>query len=374
MLQLDTIVTACQEFGEKYITPYTKRTDEEGRFPQESFDALKKEGFSALLVPKEYGGLGGGAKEHVQVCYGLGRFCATTALCYMMHNTAVYAVSMFGSKELKADVLPRVAKGELLFALAYSESGSGTHFGAPDITEKQDGDFRILNGRKSFVTSAEYADFYLTYTNSCNKQGTYNSWLVDSRLSGVVAEQGTWNGLGMRGNNSKPIQYNDVRVPEKFLLGNDGDGETHSGALIMYFIIGLGAVYSGWGDAIYRCILGHTKERKYTTGGSLSDIELVKIHLADIYTKVQGGISLTMEAARSFDAKESDFAPKVFACRIHVIHNVMDVASLAMRLGGGKAYSKHLVLERYFRDAFASQVMAPSLDVLKIWLGSAITT
>ena len=51
----------------------------------------------------------------------------------------------------------------------------------------------------------------------------------------------------------------------------------------------------------------------------------------------------------------------------------MDIASLAMRLGGGKAYSKHLALERYFRDAFASQVMAPSLDVLKIWLGSAIT-
>ena len=177
----------------------------------------------------------------------------------------------------------------------------------------------------------------------------------------------------MRGNNSKPVQYNDVRIEERFLLGSDGDGEAHSGALIMYFIIGLGAVYSGLGEAIYSCALKHTKGRKYTSGGALSDIELVKIHLADMYAKVQSAISLTVEAARSLDTKESDAALKVFACRINAIHNVMDVASLAMRLGGGKAYSKHLPLERYLRDAYASQVMAPSLDVLKVWLGNAVT-
>ncbi|WP_395002317.1 acyl-CoA dehydrogenase family protein [uncultured Helicobacter sp.] len=373
MLTLENIITYTREFGGKHIAPYTKQTDEEGRFPKESFEALKKEGFTALLVPKEYGGLGGGADEHTKVCYELGRFCATSALCYMMHNTAVYAISLFGSEALKEEILSRVAKGEILLALAYSESGSGTHFGAPDITERSEGGYRILKGRKSFVTSAEYADYYLTYTNSCKKAGAYNSWLVDSTLPGVVTEQGTWNGLGMRGNNSKPVQYNDVRIEERFLLGSDGDGEAHSGALIMYFIIGLGAVYSGLGEAIYSCALEHTKGRKYTSGGALSDIELVKIHLADMYAKVQSAISLTVEAARSLDTKESDAALKVFACRINAIHNVMDVASLAMRLGGGKAYSKHLPLERYLRDAYASQVMAPSLDVLKVWLGNAVT-
>lgn len=373
MLQLDNITTFSREFGAKYIAPYTKQTDEEGRFPKETFDALKKEGFTALLVPKEYGGLGGGAREHTQVCYELGRFCATTALCYMMHNTAVSCVRMFASKEVQAEILPKVAKGEILLALAYSESGSGTHFGAPDISESAQGDVRILKGRKSFVTSAEYADYYLTYTNSCKKQGTYNTWLVDSKLPNIIHEQGVWNGLGMRGNNSKPVQYNDVRVPEKYRMGEEGDGETHSGALIMYFITGLGAVYSGLADSMYGCILEHTKQRKYTSGGALSDIELVKVHLADIYTKTQSAIALTFEAARSLDAQEADFAPKVFACRINAIHNVMYVAELAMRLGGGKAYSKLLPLERYFRDAYASQVMAPSLDVLKIWLGNAIT-
>jgi len=374
MLTLDNITIFSREFGSKHIAPYTKQTDEEGRFPKESFDALKKEGFTALLVPKQYGGLGGGASEHIKVCYELGRFCATTALCYMMHNTAVSAISLFGSEELKDEILPQIAQGKILLALAYSESGSGTHFGAPDITESSEGGYRILKGRKSFVTSAEYADYYLTYTNSCKKQGTYNTWLVDCKLPGVVTEQNTWNGLGMRGNNSKPVQYNDVRVEERFLLGSDGDGETHSGALIMYFITGLGAVYSGLGEAMYECILGHTKSRKYTSGGALSDIELVKIHLADVYTKVQASLSLTTEAAKSLDAKEADAPLKVFACRINAIHNVMDIASLAMRLGGGKAYSKHLPLERYFRDAYASQVMAPSLDVLKIWLGGAVVS
>ena len=117
MLTLENIIAYTREFGGKHIAPYTKQTDEEGRFPKESFEALKKEGFTALLVPKEYGGLGGGADEHTKVCYELGRFCATSALCYMMHNTAVYAISTFGSEALKEEILSRVAKGEILLAL-----------------------------------------------------------------------------------------------------------------------------------------------------------------------------------------------------------------------------------------------------------------
>ena len=69
----------------------------------------------------------------------------------------------------------------------------------------------------------------------------------------------------------------------------------------------------------------------------------------------------------------SDAPEKIFACRINATHLVMEICELAMRLGGGKAYSKHLPLEQYLRDALASQVMAPSLDILKIWLGNAIT-
>ena len=177
----------------------------------------------------------------------------------------------------------------------------------------------------------------------------------------------------MRGNVSKPVQYNDVKLEtKKYLLGKDGEGEAQVGIVAMYFVVGLGAVYSGVGKAAYECALNHCKSRKYTDGSSLEDKELVRIHIAQLYTKTQAQIALVKEAARAFDNKESDAPCKIFACRINSTQLVMDICALAMRLGGGKAYSKLLPLERYLRDSFASQVMAPSLDVLQVWLSDAL--
>ncbi|MBX7490594.1 acyl-CoA dehydrogenase family protein [Helicobacter turcicus] len=373
MLKKETILESTLAFGKKYVAPLTQEADKEGKFPKSAYDALRKEGYMGLLVPKEYGGLGGGNYEHTQVCYALAQYCATTALCYMMHNTSVAGLCATGSEALKQEFLPKVAKGEIAFALAFSESGSGTHFGEPDITEEVNGKDRILKGRKSFVTSAKHADYYLTYTNSCQNKGTKNIWLVHKDSKNLLHEENVWNGLGMRGNASVPVQYNGVSVSEALRIGDEGQGESAAGAVLMHFVTGLAAVYSGLAKAAYDCALNHTKTRQYTNKTSLSDVELVRIHLADMYAKTQSGIALALDAANSFDRGAEDAVPKIFASRINATHNVMEVCTLAMRLGGGKAYSKLLPLERYMRDALASQVMAPSLDVLKVWLGDAIT-
>ncbi|RDU64169.1 acyl-CoA dehydrogenase family protein [Helicobacter sp. MIT 14-3879] len=372
MLNLENLESYTQSFGKTHILPITEDVDKTGRFPKEAYDELRKQGYMGLLVSKGYGGLGGGDKEHAIACYNLAQFDASSALCYMMHNTAVACLEAFGSEELKKEFLPKIAKGEIALALAYSESSSGTHFNLPDIIEEERNGKRILKGRKSFVTSAQNADYYLTYTNSCKVKGGKNNWLVSKDSPNLIHEEGVWDGLGMRGNSSKPVQYNGVELEDKYLVGKEGDGENQAGLVAMIFVTGLGAVYSGLGKAAYDCVLNHCKNRTYTDGKSLADIEMVRIHLAEIYTKVQSSFALVQEAARSFDAKENDFASKIFACRINATYNVMEACTLAMKLGGGKAYSKLLPLERYLRDSLASQVMAPSLDVLKVWLGEAI--
>ncbi len=372
MLELSNVRAKAQQIAQEVVAPITQSVDKEGRFPKEAYNTLKKEGFMGLLVPKEFGGVGGSIVEHAIVCYELARKDATTGLCYMMHNTASACLVGFANDSMKKEFLPKIAKGEIALALAYSESGSGTHFNAPDITEKIDGNNRILTGRKSFVTSALNADYYLTNTNSCKVQGTQNNWLVDRTLPNIIHEESAWDGLGMRGNSSMPVKYNGVQVNESFLIGEEGKFEEQAPLELAYFISGLAAVYTGLASAAYQCVLDYTKSRKYTSGQALADIEMVKVHLAEIYAKVQSSLALVYEAARSFKAGEADCATKIFASRINATNNVMEVCSLAMRLGGGNAYAKRLPLERYMRDCLASQVMAPSLDVLKIWLGDAL--
>ncbi len=362
------------KFAEQHVKPYTEEVDRDGRFPKEAYNELRKQGYMGLIVPKEYGGMGGGAKEHAEVVHALSNYCATTGLCYMMHNVATKCIIKFGSEELKKEFLPKIAKGEVAIALAYSESGSGTHFGSPDMTETKSGDKIILNGRKSFVTSALFADYYLTLTNSCENKGTLNNWLVHNNSKGITHEENKWDGLGMRGNASMPVVYDNVELDTSYRVGKEGDGEAQAGDTALYFVTGLGAVYSGLAKAAYNCILDYTKNRKYTSGQSLADIEMVQVNLAEIYTKMQSAIALTFAAADSTDNNDSDALLKIFACRINSIEIAVEVCQKAMKLGGGNAYAKRLPLERYMRDALAAPVMAPGIDVLKTWLGKAIVS
>ncbi len=362
------------KFAEQHVKPYTEEVDKNGRFPKEAYNELRKQGYMGLIVPKEYGGMGGGAKEHAEVVHALSNYCATTGLCYMMHNVATKCIIKFGTEEQKKEFLPKIAKGEIAIALAHSESGSGTHFGSPDMTETKSGDKIILNGRKSFVTSALFADYYLTLSNSCENKGTVNNWLVHNNSKGLVHEENQWDGLGMRGNASMPVVYDNVELDISYRIGKEGDGENQNGDMALYFVTGLGAVYSGLAKAAYNCILNYTKNRKYTSGQALADIEMVQVNLAEIYAKMQSATALTFDAADSTDNNESDALLKVFSCRINSIEVAVEVCQKAMKLGGGNAYAKRLPLERYMRDALAAPVMAPGIDVLKTWLGKAIVS
>ena len=217
------------KFAEQHVKPYTEEVDRDGRFPKEAYNELRKQGYMGLIVPREYGGMGGGAKEHAEVVHALSNYCATTGLCYMMHNAGTKCLIDYGTEEQKKEFLPKIAKGEVAIALAYSESGSGTHFGSPDMTETKSGSRIILNGRKSFVTSALFADYYLTLTNSCENKGTLNNWLVHNNSKGITHEENKWDGLGMRGNASMPVAYDNVELDISYRIGKEGDGENQCG-------------------------------------------------------------------------------------------------------------------------------------------------
>lgn len=369
-LNLENLEEVTHAFAKKYIAPYTKEVDSLGKFPKEAYDAMRRLKYLGLFVPKEYGGLGGGMSDYIKICYIFAQYCPTSALCYTMHSGGTLAIAKFGTDSMKAEMLPQIAEGKIVIALAYRESGS--HFGidmteTPSVRNGENG--VILSGRKSFVTSSNYADFFLTYTNSFDVKGARNNWLVPSISSGLKIESSVWDGLGMRGNNSAPIIYNDVWVPTSYRIGGDGEGGMQTDFTMIYGILGFAGVYSGLGRAAFECILSHCKNRKYDDGSSIADVELVRMELADIYTKVASQYALTFNAVNAYENNLVDALRLAFAARLNATQNVLEICALSMKLGGGIAYSKHLPLERYLRDSYASLAMSPTPDILKKWLG-----
>ena len=365
----------AKEFAKEHIAPYTRSSDEESRFPVESFEEMGKAGYFKLLIPEEMGGLGKTAVEHQQAVLAFAESNPTAGLCYMMHNVALMTVLEQGNDELKQKVVKDIVDNNVFMALAYSEFGTGTHFYIPEVKVEKKGDGKfVFNGVKSMVTSATYADYYLILTPSTEKEGAINNWLVPVDSEGLEFKMDHWKGIGMRGNVSCPMQINDVTLDEVNRIGEEGSGEAQVFNIVApYFILGLASVYTGLNLRLSEVTNDYALNRKYPDGSNLANIETVQVHLARIYSNAVSSKALTEEAARALVAGDADAVAKIIAARVCAIDRAIESSNLAMRVGGGKTYNRMSEIERLMRDAYAGQIMAPSLDILNVWLGRAIT-
>lgn len=363
----------AKQFSQQEIAPKASAIDQEAIFPKTIFDKIGEEGYFSLLIPKEYGGEGKGLSEHAEVCMAFAEGSATVALCYMMHNVALMCINNHANESLKQKIFTDVIKHKKLLALAYSEIGTGTHFYKPEITAQYTDSGVILNGTKSMVTSAEYASYYLVLSPAKDPE-KINNWIVPLETKGLSFALSTWDGLGMRANVSCPMELNDLFLDQSFQIGEDGSAmEQVFTTVASFFLTGLASVYSGLSSNIYQEALNHATTRKYSESVSLANIETVQIHLSNLYTKMMASRTMAFEAARSYDAGEADAVLKIISARIFASESVIENATIAMRVGGGKSYNKQTSLERLLRDSFAGHIMAPSVDVLKVWLGKAVS-
>ena len=260
-----------------------------------------------------------------------------------------------------------------MLALAYSESGTGTNFmNTTEITVDFQKDFAIFNGKKSMVTSGNYADYYVTLV-PYKTAGETEQWLFPLGSNGLIFSENTWNGLGMRSNVSCEMHMNNLKLDYHYRIGAEGKGNEQAQSPVPFFINGLAAVYSGLSQAILDEAVNHTTNRKYPDGISLSDIETVQLHLAEIFKNTKASILLSKNAAESFVNGEEDAFLNIVSARAFSCDKVIENARLGMRLGGGKSYNCHGNMERFLRDSLAGQVMAPGLDFLNILIGQLLT-
>ena len=145
--------------------------------------------------------------------------CGSTAMVVLMHYAAVSVLEAHGPREVRE----AIARGGHVSSLAFSETGSRSHFWAPMGTATADGDAVRLDARKSWVTSACEADSYVWSSRPMAADGPMTLWFVPSDAAGLRVA-GQFDGVGLRGNASKPVTADGVRVPRDAMLGADGAG------------------------------------------------------------------------------------------------------------------------------------------------------
>lgn len=364
----------AKEFSDKYIKPVAEEIDEKGKFPKEIFDKIKEEGFFKVLVPTEYGGEGAGPEAQAFITQAFAEGAATVGLGYTMHNVALKFILTFADEDFKKFIIKEVVENNKMLSLARSEFETGVHVFKSQTQLEEFEDHAAINGVKSMITSANYADYYLISVPK-NSKGEMKNWLIPRESEGLSFKESDWRGIGMKGNNSCPMIMENIKLDNKYgikICRKTCPQPYEVNIDVIYFMTGLAGVYSGVCQSLYESALNHAKNRKYGES-SLADIEPIQVHISKLYANVLAAKGSLESAVNSFGKLEEDGFRKIMTARIIASENSIENANIAMRIGGGQAYNKKGNIERLMRDAYASQVMFPSIDVLKSWVGKNIT-
>lgn len=375
--EVTALLLKAQKIAKEVIAPKVDSSDEEIRWPEEAIRTLQKEGFGGLVVPTLYGGSGCGVLTLAKVCEILGQECASTAICFGMHCVGSSVIAANPTEAQQTNFLTPICNGEHITTLSLSEAGTGSSFYLPQTDMKAiTDDEYCINGSKTFVTNGQHADSYVVsvVTNTTDAPvGLFSCAIVSSDSEGV-AWGAEWDGMGMRGNSSRTMDLHDVRVPKSNLLGRQGDQIWYMFNVVMpYFLMAMAGTYLGIASRALEEAKKHLSRRYHThTGSSLAQNSVLQHRLGSLWASFEAARQLTYHAAASFDAGEPDALIALMSAKVQVSDTVVNIVNEAMTLCGGIGYRKGSRLHMLLRDARAAPLMAPTSDVMRVWIGRAL--
>lgn len=370
------ILNTTKRVVDGVIAPHSASVDREARFPAESMKALAAEGLLGLCVDAALGGRAQSPRMFAAVVEELAMADPSTAMIYVMHVTAAQAIAASDVLEGRDDVLRDIAAGRHLTTLAFSESGSRSQFWAPVSHLEEAGGGFETSAAKSWVTSANHAD---SYVSSGQKPGAASPlestiYLVRTKSPGVRVTS-AFDGLGLRGNDSAPVALDHLKVQQGDLISKSGEGaNTMLQVVLPWFSIGTAAMANGISRAAVTRTAAHLSGTGFEHDGTkLRDLPVLRARIAEMSMQTEQSRALLGLTLAHVEGG-SEVAPLyVLQSRLAAVESALAVTDLAMKACGGAAFSKQVGVERLFRDARAGWVMAPTADHLREFIGRVLT-
>lgn len=367
-------VTQLRESVRRFVAAEMPREqarawDRENHWPAEIHARLAALGVFGLTVPEAYGGSGPDISATMAVIEELAKRSTAIACSYIM-GVCYAGMNLVesGSAAQRAELLPRLARGELLFAYGLSEPNVGGDLAAVETQARIEGDSVVVNGAKRWCTGAHIADYIFCLVRSGAREEKYRNLsivLVPPGAPGVtIAPLGH---LGIRGVETKDVTFDEVRVPLANILGGPekwGAGWTQlAGRALEVEKLELSACALGIATAAVEDATAYAQQR-VQFGRKISAHQAIRHAIAEMRTRVQAMRHMLYHAAWLADrgrpcSVETSMA-KLFCCE-----GAAEVAQAAMRVAGAYGLSDQFDFERYTRDAISLPIVGGSSNMQK---------
>lgn len=375
-VETGTYLETLDEIIADVIAPAAAEVDQQGLFPTAAMQALAEAGLLGLISTETVGGMGLGHRAAAQVMERVSAACASTSMVLCMHYAATAVIEAHGPQALRE----AIAAGEHTTSLAFSEQGSRSHFWAPvstATTVSNNGHVR-LDAHKSWVTSAGMVDSYVWTSrplaaDGMAADGRSTMWLVPSNTPGLRVTT-AFDGLGLRGNYSSPIQAEGALIEAGNRLGPDGGGfEIMMNVVLPYFQIMSAGCCVGMMEATVTKTAAHASATRHEhMGSSLADLPTIRAYLARMRIKTDMVRALLKDTLDALENGREDTMLRILEVKAAASDTSIEVTDLGMRICGGAAFRREVGVERHFRDARAATIMAPTTDVLFDFIGKAV--
>jgi alkylation response protein AidB-like acyl-CoA dehydrogenase len=366
----EMIRQTARDFAQKQIAPIAAEFDESGEFPSATIKKMGELGFMGIEVPEEYGGAGMDTLAYVLALEEICKVDAAHGVIMSVNNSLyAYGFIRFGTDAQKKKYLAPVASGKAIGAYSLTEPMSGSDAGTMRSRATRDGDFYILNGRKSWVTSGPVADFVVVFmmTDPEKNQKGVSAFIVEANTPGFIRGKKEPK-LGIRASATSEIMFENCRIPVENRIGEEGDGFKIAMTVLDAGRIGIASQALGIAEAAYEASLEYARERE-AFGQKIGEFQGISFKLADMKTRIEASRLLIYNAAilkeRSKETGER-FSINAAMAKLFASETCMFVTHAAVQIHGGMGYSKELPIERYFRDAKITEIYEGTSEIQRL--------
>lgn len=342
--------------------------DQAGAQPEEFIDELRELGLFGLIIPEEYGGIGLSNAGYSRVLQQSSRHDSSVSLTIGAHSSiGMKGLLLFGTDAQKQQYLPKLASGELISAFCLTESGAGSDAASiqAKATKDANGDW-ILNGEKIWITNGGIADFYTVFARTDTGGGKLSAFLVERQMPGVSV--GTKEDkLGIRASSTTTVSFEDVKIPSKNLLGEEGKGFKMAMSILNNGRTGLGGGAVGGMKTCIAMASKQANERKQF-GQSIAEFGLIKQKIAQMTVDCFAAESVVWMIGHYIDAGFTDYSIEAAISKVFASEAMCRAANESLQIAAGSGYMKDLPYERIFRDSRILTIFEGTSEILRLFI------
>lgn len=362
----EELIRSLTKFIDQEINPYVDEWEAEGQFPtHELFKKLGDQGFLGVCKPAEFGGLGLDYSYSLAVSETLGKIhCGGVPMAIgVQTDMATPALARFGSDYVRETYLRPAIAGDMVACIGVSEPGAGSDVANIKSHARKDGDDYVINGQKMWITNGTQADIMTMLVNTSDgAMHESKSLIVVPMDSPGITVARKLDKMGMHSSDTAQLYFEDVRVPARNLIGEEGKGFTYQ--MLQFQEERLWAAGAGLKplEKAINDVIDYTRTRQ-AFGKPLLDNQYIHFRLAELLTEVEQLRSLTYRAVHDY-VRGEDVTMLVSMAKLKVGRLSREVADACLQYYGGMGFMNETPITRFYRDGRLASIGGGADEVM----------